>query len=150
MKQLLPALSLICLLATSCSKSDDSTPAVKNNTWKLGTVTYTAKSYATNTFDDYQVHDTLGNGLIFTFASYTPADGNYRIVDRTASLGANEMKVLAFGSVPGNSYFTSGYDNTVATVKVLGSARINISLPDTWVAKGGTDSLKLSVDIQSL
>ena len=147
MKNVLPALTLLSLLATSCSKSDDSTPQVKHNTWKLGTTTYTVNNYATNTTDDFQAYDKLGNGLNFSFASYPPADGNYRVVDRTASLGPNEMKVLAFGSASGSSYFATGSDNTVAVVKVLGTSRVSISLPDTWVVKGGTDSLKLSVDI---
>jgi hypothetical protein len=44
----------------------------------------------------------------------------------------------------------TGYDNTSATVRVLSPARFDISLPDTWVVKGGTDSMKLSVDIGDL
>jgi hypothetical protein len=150
MKLLLSVLALVCLLAVSCNKPDDAPPAAKNNTWKLGATTYTVNNYASNTTDDFQAYDLAGNGLNISFAALPTADGSYNVVGNSSSLGPNDIHVVAFGPVSGNSYFATGYDHTIATVKVLSATRFAVSLPDTWVVKGGTDSMKLSVNIGDL
>ena len=140
---------MLGLLAGSCKKDDD-TPVTKMNTWKLGATTYTANNYASNTTDDFQAYDKAGNGLNFGFSQLPVADGSYTVVPMSTTLGPNQIHVVAFGPASGSSYFATGSDHTVATVKVLAPRRLSISLPDTWVVKGGTDSMKLSVSIGEL
>ncbi len=150
MKTITAALLAITLFA-ACKKSDDSTPATKYNTWKLGATTYTVNNYA-KASETLEMYDKAGNGVFFTFAAYPTADGIYNVVGNSASLGPKDVSITAFGSASGTSYFASGSDGTKATVKpVSGSTlRLRISLPDTWVVKGGTDSLKLSAEIGDL
>jgi hypothetical protein len=147
-KQFIPALFVISLFAASCSKPDD-TPVVKNNTWVLGGTTYTVNNYVKTT-DDFQAHDKSGNKIFLSFNPFPTADGNYTVVNNSATLGANEVKVLAAGSASGASYFATGFDHTTATIKVLSPTLLRVTLPDTWVVKGGTDSLKLSINVGEL
>jgi hypothetical protein len=152
LKQLLPLIAILSLIAGSCKKDDTpDTPVTKMNTWKLGSVTYTVNNYASNTTDDYQVFDKAGNGLNISFKELPVADGSYSVVPSSTTLGPNQIHVLAHGPASGSSYFATGNDHTVATVKVTTNAfrKVTISLPDTWVVKGA-DSMKLSVNIGEL
>ena len=148
---LLACMILLCA-AVACKKTDDggTTPVnTPGKTWKLGATTYTVNNYAKFS-TEFQVYDKTGSGMIFTFPAFPTADGNYNVVGSSATLGPNDVQVVAFGSTSGTSYFATGEDHTVAAVKVISATVLAIKLPDTWVVKGGTDSLKLSTDIGSL
>ncbi len=150
MKQFIPALVLLTSVAVSCNKSDDTTGGYdKKNKWILDGTIYTANNYVKTT-DDFQAHDKLGNKIFMTFNPFPTADGNYAVVNNSATLGPNEVKILAAGSASGSSYFATGFDHTTAVVKVLSPTLLSVTLPDTWVVKGGTDSLKLSINIGEL
>jgi hypothetical protein len=144
----------ILLLSSSfiaCNKDDDTItpPATINKTWKLGSTTYTVNNYA-RANETFQAYDAAGNGVHFSFSTYPTADGTYNVVSSSATLGANDVSVLAFGSSSGTSYFSTGNDNTKATIKVVSSSTLRVTLPDTWVAKPGADSLKLSANLGDL
>lgn len=142
------AMLFLAIAISACKKSDDDKPATIDNTWKLGTTTYTVNNYA-KANETFQAYDKAGNGVHFSFKTFPAADGNYNVVGRTATLGANDVSILAFGSNMGSSYFSTGNDRIVASVKIISGSRLRISLPDTWMA-GGSDSLKLSATLGDL
>lgn len=154
MKSLLSSV-VVVLCASSiiaCNKSDDdstTTPAAVNKTWKLGATTYTVNNYA-RANETFQAYDVAGNGIHFSFGTYPTAGGTYNVVSSSATLGANDVSVLAFGSNSGTSYFSTGNDNIKATVKLVSASTLAITLPDTWVAKPGADSLKVSANLGDL
>jgi hypothetical protein len=154
MKYALSLVSIVFLMsAIACNKSDDDNGGnqgtTPGKTWKLGSTTYTVNNY-TKTSGEFQVYDVPGNGMIFSFRDFPTTDGSYNVVSNTATLGPNDVSVVAFSPVSGTSYFSTGRDSTVASVKVMSASRLAITLPDTWVVKGGTDSLKLSANIGAL
>ncbi len=148
--KMLPCLLAALLFAASCKKSDDGGTVTKSNTWKLGATSYVVNNYA-KASETLEAYDKTGNGVFFSFATYPTADGVYNVVGSAASLGPNDVSIVAFGSTSGTSYFASGAGGTKATIKVINNSfRLRISLPDTWVVKGGTDSLKLSAELGDL
>ena len=145
---------LLALSSTiACNKSDDDStpppPAAVNKTWKLGTTTYTVNNYARSN-NDFQAYDAAGNGVHFSFGTYPTTGGTYNVVSSTATLGAADVSIVAFGNSGGTSYFSTGNDNVRATVTVISASTLGITLPDTWVAKPGADSLKLSANLGDL
>ena len=153
MKSLVYSIAVVLCTAsvTACNKSDDDStaPATVNKTWKLGATTYTVNNYA-RANETFQAYDVAGNGIHFSFGTYPTAGGTYNVVSSSATLGANDMSVLAFGSNSGTSYFSTGNDNIKATVTLVSASRLGITLPDTWVAKPGADSLKASANLGDL
>jgi hypothetical protein len=140
---------IVLCITVSCNKSDDDDTPAAGKTWKLGTTTYTVNNYA-KANEDFQAYDIAGNGMIFSFKTFPTVEGNYNVVNGWSMLGPNDVSVVAFGSSSGTSYFSTGYDHTVANVKILSPTRLAITLPETWVLKSGSDSLKLSANIGSL
>ena len=154
MKSFVSSIAILLAISSTiaCNKSDDDSttpPATGNKTWKLGTTTYTVNNYA-RASETFQAYDAAGNGIHFSFATFPTTGGNYNVVNSSATLGANDVSILAFGSNSGTSYFSTGNDNTVATVRIIGTSTLGITLPDTWVAKPGADSLKLSANLGDL
>lgn len=154
MKHFLSALSLLALATLSCNKPDNNnggggTPSVERS-WKIGSTSHKVNNYA-QSGETYSAYDVDGNSINFTFSSYPPAAGSYRVIADTATLGAGQVKVYtaSFGS-SANTYVATGSDGVNATIS-FESSKIKIVLPDTWIRKlSGSDSLKVSATLSPL
>jgi hypothetical protein len=149
MKSLSTLLVLTVLATASCNKSEDNnaTPPAAKSYWTLGSNTYNVNNFtlANNT---YYAYDTAGNGIGFSFEPYPTAAGSFAVINDTASLGPQQVKVFAFGYVSGSTYFATGNDNKAVAVSFEGS-QIKIVMPDVWV-KRGNDSLKATANLDKL
>lgn len=148
-KYFLNALFLLSIATLSCNKPDgDGGITPVDRSWKVGSTTYKVNNYS-QSGETYSAYDTGGSSINFSFASYPPAAGSYRVVGDTATLGAGQVKVYvgSFGT-SANTYCSTGSDGVSATVSFENS-KIRIVLPDTWAKKisGSSDSLKISATL---
>jgi len=159
MKPILATLVLLSLATFSCKKSDDNTSNPGGGTttterlWRVGGTTGT--TYQVNNYtranETYSAYDKDGNSINFTFASYPPATGSYKVIDDKATLGSNQVKVYiaSFGSSAG-TYTATGSNGVSADITVVGT-QLKIVLPETWAVKlGGTDSVKIAATLSPL
>lgn len=159
MKTLFTALALLGIAVVSCKKSDDTNTGNGGSggggsnarTWTVGTRSYTVNNYARSS-ETYSAYDIDANSINFTFSSYPPPAGSYRVVNDTADLGAGQVKVYtgSFGT-SANTLKATGSDGASATVSYVND-KIRIVLPETRAAKspGNVDSLKISATLSPL
>ncbi len=148
MKNLFPLLAFSLLTISSCKKENTSTPAAKSQ-WTLGSTTHTVNSYA-KTNESYYAYDAEGNGIGFSFAAYPTTAGSYTVINDDSTLEAGQVKVFVFGTIAGNTYFSTGTENKKAEVSFENS-KIKIALPEVWVKKAFTDdSLRASASLGAL
>lgn len=142
-------LAAALLLGLTGCKKENSNPQPAASSWKLGANTYRVNNYVKSAAA-YEAYDKLGNGIIFTFSSFPSSDGNYQVIHGKANtIGSNQVKIVAFGSQSGKSYYTIN-DGAAAQIKVLNPSVLSIKIPDTWAVSREGDSLKLSAELGSL
>ncbi len=153
MKSLYTLLALALLATASCKKSEDNGPQTggplptQKSQWTLGSTTYTVNNFAMAN-NTYSAYDKAGNGIGFSFEPYPTTAGSFKVINDTASLGPQQVKVFIFGAQSGSTYFATGHDNKAAAVS-FDAGRIKIVMPEAWVKKG-SDSLKATANLDTL
>ena len=147
MKSLSTLLVLALLSTASCKKTEDSvyTPPERGK-WTLGNTTYSVNSNSSSG-ELFYSYDTSGNQISFAFKSFPPPAGNYTVINDTAQITAQTVKVFVSGPVSGNTYFSTGTENKAAEIS-FEMDKIKIVLPEVWVKKAySDDSLKVSANL---
>jgi hypothetical protein len=167
MKPVLATLALLSIVTFSCKKSEDNTstnpPAGGGGTtttersWRVGGssgTVYKVNNY-TRSSETYSAYDTAGNSINFTFESYPPVTGSYKVIDDKATFGAKQVKVYVGKSgSSANTYVATGSNGVSADITVVTSnlgTQLKIVMPETWAVKlGGTDSVLIAATLSPL
>ena len=151
----LSALLILAIIGTaSCKKTEDNTPQTggpifsgQGRQWTIGDKTYTVNNYSKTSDNNYTAYDTAGNGIGFSFSPYPTTADNYTIINDDSTVGPQQVSVFVFGSVSGNTYFSTGTENKTAAIS-FENGKIKIVLSGVWVKKAySNDSLKASANL---